>query len=137
MQAWITAIIGQINSAGLGTVMGTTPSVYLDMAPESAVLPLVVITAKASSVRHDLALNRYLDAEADISVYSHDLAAAVAGAQAIGAALDGVNFAVDGMTLLASKGVESPAGSLVVINSAGVPVYRVRWRIGGKLFAGK
>lgn len=137
MQAWITAIIGQINSANLGAVMGIAPAIYLDAAPESAVLPLVVIAAKASRVQHDLALNRYIDAEADITVYCHDLATAVAGAQAIGAALDGVNFAVDGMTLLASKEVESPTGALVMINSAGVPVYRVRWQIGGKLFVGK
>ncbi len=137
MQAWITAIIAQINSADLGAVMGTVPAVYLDAAPESAVLPLVVITAGASSVRHDLALNRYIDAEADIAVYSQELATAVAGAQAIRAAVDGVNFALEGMTVLASRAVESAAGSLVVINSAGVPMYRVRWRVGGKLFAGK
>jgi hypothetical protein len=137
MQAWIAAVMGQINSAGLATVMGNQPSVNLDAAPESAVMPLIVIEAKASSVRHDLALNRYMDVQADITVYGELLSAAVAGAQAIAAAIDGVNFAVAGMTLLASRVIESPAASLVTINSAGVPVYQVRQRVSGKLFAAR
>lgn len=137
MQAWITAIIGQINNVDWGVAMGTAPAVYLDAAPESAALPLVVIAAKASRVTHDWALNRYIDAEADITVCSHALAMASAGAQAIVAAIDGVNFAVNGMTLLTSIASESPAASLAVISSDGAPVYQIRWRISGKLFAGR
>lgn len=134
MQAWITGIISQINDADLAAAMGASPAVYLDRAPESATMPLVVAAAKKSAVSHDLAMNQFIQAEAEIAVYAMQLSAAQAGADVIVAALDGVNFAVQGATLLSNRLIESPAATISLFNSAAEPVYKIRLGIGAILF---
>lgn len=134
MQAWITGIISQINDADLAAAMGASPAVYLDRAPESATMPLVVAAAKKSAVSHDLAMNQYIQAEAEIAVYAMQLSAAQAGADVIVAALDGVNFSVQGATLLSNRLIESPAATISLFNSAAEPVYKIRLGIGAILF---
>ncbi|MGC8561296.1 MAG: hypothetical protein ACP5O1_11530 [Phycisphaerae bacterium] len=134
MQAWITGIIGQINNADLAAAMGAAPAAYLDRAPESVAPPLVVIAAKKSVVTHDLAMNQYIQADAEIAIYATQLSAAQAGADATITALDGVNFAVQGATLLSNRITESPAATISLFNSAAEPVYKVALRVGAILF---
>ena len=137
MQGWITGIISQINDANLASAMGTALAVYLDRAPESATLPLVVAATKKSAVSHDLAMNQYIQAEAEIAVYATQLSTAQAGADMIVAALDGANFAVQGATLLSNGIIESPVATISLFNSAAEPVYKVAWRVGAILFVQK
>ena len=134
MQAWITGIISQINDADIAAAMGVAPAVYLERAPESATLPLVVIAAKKSVVTHDLAMNQYIQAEAEIAVYATQLSAAQAGADVMVAAIDGVNFAVQGATLLSNRIIESPAATISLLNSAAEPVYKIGLGVGAILF---
>lgn len=134
MQAWITGIISQINDADIAAAMGAAPAVYLDRAPESATLPLVVIAAKKSVVTHDLAMNQYIQTEAEIAVYATQLSAAQAGADVMVAAIDGVNFAVQGATLLSNRIIESPAATISLLNSAAEPVYKIGLGVGAILF---
>jgi hypothetical protein len=134
MQAWVTAVIGRINSTDLAGVMGAVPAVYLDSAAESTVLPLVVITKGQSVVEHDLAMNQYIRAQADVTVYASQLSAAEAGARAISGALDGANFAVQGAELISNRVAASPAGAVTVLNSEGVPIYKVGLRVAAILF---
>ena len=134
MQAWITGIISQINDADIAAAMGVAPAVYLERAPESATLPLVVIAAKKSVVTHDLAMNQYIQAEAEVAVYATQLSAAQAGADVMVAALDGVTFAVQGATLLSNRIIESPAATISLLNSAAEPVYKIGLGVGAILF---
>ncbi len=134
MQQWISAIIEVINASDLQATMGAAPQVFLDIAPAAATLPLVVVTAKTSVVTHDLALNRYTTAEAQIAVYSPTLALALAGAQVLQAALDMASFAVVGGTLLNNRTTPSPMGSAGAMDGQSEPVYAVTLGVQGVIF---
>ena len=130
MQPLIQAVLNRISGdSALSQIAGTTPTVYLSRAPETAAMPLITLHVAAGTPglagAHDFAGDRITPASLTLTCVADALTTALAMADQLTTLLDAASFPLSAGTLLDCRQTAAPQPALAGFDAANTEVYHV------------